>query len=185
MKERGMEGAGESGLKKLQQVFVSLTREGFFLVSKDWTRTLHISESMESVTGIPAEVLRTSPQSLLDALHPDDRDGILRAVENADESECNGPLPDCRINLSGGFRWISLRIRMIPDYEGKKCLAGSVIDITSRKSAELTLKESEKKYRNLINNVQDVIYQCDLNGNIVMVSPRIGTILGYEPDHNF
>ncbi|HVP93865.1 MAG TPA: PAS domain S-box protein [Methanoregulaceae archaeon] len=42
------------------------------------------------------------------------------------------------------------------------------------------LAESEKKYRTVIDNIQDVFYRSDLNGNLIMASPSWATILGYD-----
>jgi PAS domain S-box-containing protein len=45
---------------------------------------------------------------------------------------------------------------------------------------ERRLRESEEKYRNLINSLQDVIVSTDENGIITYISPRIKDIAGYE-----
>jgi PAS domain S-box-containing protein len=58
-------------------------------------------------------------------------------------------------------------------YNGKKALLKIFVDITSRKLTEALLKESEKKYHAIFNNVQDVFYQTDLNGIVLDVSPSI------------
>jgi PAS domain S-box-containing protein len=45
----------------------------------------------------------------------------------------------------------------------------------------LALSESEKKYRLLADNVEDVIFVLDMNLNYVYVSPSVKTLRGYEP----
>ena len=50
---------------------------------------------------------------------------------------------------------------------------GIVEDITDRKQTQANLLQSEEKYRNIFDNVQDVFYQADLNGIILEVSPSI------------
>ena len=44
------------------------------------------------------------------------------------------------------------------------------------------LKESEEKYRHLINNIADVIVEMDLKGNITYISPQIFDKFGYQPN---
>jgi len=52
-----------------------------------------------------------------------------------------------------------------------------------RSIAEDALKESENLYRTVIENIDDVFYRADTEGNLVMASPRWASLLGYaSPD---
>ncbi len=55
-------------------------------------------------------------------------------------------------------------------------------DITKRKRADDNLKESEKKYRLLADNVHDVIFVLDMNMKYTYVSPSVKILRGYEPE---
>ncbi|MCU0848553.1 MAG: PAS domain S-box protein [Spirochaetes bacterium] len=44
------------------------------------------------------------------------------------------------------------------------------------------LKKSEENYRALFENIQDLFYRADFDGNILLVSPSIEKILGYTMD---
>ena len=53
-------------------------------------------------------------------------------------------------------------------------------NITGRKQAEEALRESEKKYRTIIENMQDLFYRTDLDGTITMISPSGAALTGYD-----
>ncbi|MFA4861398.1 PAS domain S-box protein [Methanoregula sp.] len=59
---------------------------------------------------------------------------------------------------------------------------GIVIDISDRKQAEDALRESEEKYRTLVEVNQDIIYSIDRDGTILYVGPRTVDQLGFLPD---
>lgn len=56
-----------------------------------------------------------------------------------------------------------------------------VRDITQRKKAEEDLKDSEKKYRELVENINEVIFTLDLEGHLTYASPAIERIIGTGP----
>ncbi|MCG8552543.1 MAG: PAS domain-containing protein, partial [Desulfobacterales bacterium] len=56
------------------------------------------------------------------------------------------------------------------------------IDISERKRAETTLKQSEEKFRTLVNTAPFGIQLTDLEGKIVYSNPAHHHIQGYEPD---
>jgi len=53
-------------------------------------------------------------------------------------------------------------------------------EIKDRKQAEKKVLESEKKYRDLIDNTPDLRYRTDLDGRIVFVSPSVKRLSGYS-----
>lgn len=61
-------------------------------------------------------------------------------------------------------------------------LAGYTIDITERKQAEAALRESEKRFRQLITSAPDVVFLVDQQGKIMFANMEATNLLGYAPD---
>lgn len=55
-------------------------------------------------------------------------------------------------------------------------------EVRERVHAETALRASEQKYRHLVEACQDMIWSCDLQGNLTFVNPAVRQILGYEPE---
>lgn len=74
-------------------------------------------------------------------------------------------------------------VSLIRDSEGKPIgFRGVSRNITERKQVEEALRESEKKYRLLADNIQDVIFVMDMNLNYTYLSPSVKLLSGYEPE---
>ena len=70
----------------------------------------------------------------------------------------------------------------LSDSAGNRIGAIEVIrDITERKNAELALQESERKYRFLIDNVRDIVWQTTPDLTFTYVSPAAENLTGYRP----
>ena len=55
-------------------------------------------------------------------------------------------------------------------------------DITEQKRAQLALEAQEEKFRSIFESFQDIYYRTDANGLLVIVSPSVLEVLGYETD---
>ncbi len=53
--------------------------------------------------------------------------------------------------------------------------------VLDNRKAEIKLMQSEKKYRNIFETMQDVFCRTDLTGKILVISPSIHRLTGYTP----
>ncbi|UCH90102.1 MAG: PAS domain S-box protein, partial [Thermoplasmata archaeon] len=67
-------------------------------------------------------------------------------------------------------------------YNGKPADMGIVRDITERKRTEAALHESEERYRRVNENIQDVIFSLDPEGNITFISGACENLFGIPAD---
>ncbi len=73
--------------------------------------------------------------------------------------------------------WRDNRIYKLPSGE----VVAVYDDVTKEKEAEEKLKKSEAKYRDLVENINDIIYAVDMEGVITYISPTVKGLLGYQP----
>lgn len=70
----------------------------------------------------------------------------------------------------------------IVSINAEKYWIASFNDITDRKKIEVACKESEERFRGLVESTSDWIWQVDQNAVYTYVSPKIKDILGYAPE---
>ncbi len=90
------------------------------------------------------------------------------------------------------FEWMHLRsegeeillevVMTLINFRGEKILHVSWRDITQRKKAEQDLKESEERYRLLVDNQSDMIVKVDNEGRFLFVSPSYCRLFGKTSD---
>ncbi|HMK27871.1 MAG TPA: PAS domain S-box protein, partial [Chitinophagaceae bacterium] len=106
-------------------------------------------------------------------LHPDDRGIMIKKQAEALASDTNVFITEYRFNTEEeGYKNIYDRCYIVRDKEGKAVrILGSMMDITERKKTEELVKESEARYKALVENAPEalVVFDAD-HGKFVSVS---------------
>jgi PAS domain S-box-containing protein len=84
------------------------------------------------------------------------------------------------VSKNGSSRWINLSATAIRDEAGNFIMSrSSLFDISDRKQAEASLHQSEDRFRQLAENIQDVFWVTDAaNRQVLYVSPAYETVWG-------
>ncbi len=113
-------------------------------------------------------------------LNPDDSDVMMQRLLES------GAVNDYELKLKakdGRVIETSVSSQLMIGNDGQPIgVEGILRDITERKHAEEALRESEEKYRDLVENLAEVVYALDLNGKIQYISPAIQSLMGYTPE---
>jgi PAS domain S-box-containing protein len=72
-------------------------------------------------------------------------------------------------------RWLEIRA-----HPGRETLSIYLADVTERRRAERALRESEARYRSLMERASEGIFVADLQGRHIIVNPAGCEMLGYE-----
>jgi diguanylate cyclase (GGDEF)-like protein/PAS domain S-box-containing protein len=139
-------------------------------------RMLDCNDAMAQMLGwTREEFLRLDPRELY--VEPSERDWFIEQVRK------QGSVPGIEVRLrrrDGTPVWLldSVSLRQLPD--GQEILEGTVVDITDRKLAENALRESEARYRTLIERMREGVAQKDTEGALQFVNARFCEMVGYS-----
>jgi PAS domain S-box-containing protein len=85
------------------------------------------------------------------------------------------------VTKDGNRRLISWSNTALLDNQGTvEYVIGTGIDITDRKQAEKALQQSEKKYRSVVDNLKEVIFQTDTARRLTFLNPAWTEITGFS-----
>jgi len=86
-----------------------------------------------------------------------------------------------QLQVEGEPGWYSAMLKKFDiKGAGEAGYLGFVRDITDKARIETALKISEEKYRNIFENSIDVIYQTDMDGVVLDITPSIELFSGYK-----
>jgi diguanylate cyclase (GGDEF)-like protein/PAS domain S-box-containing protein len=141
----------------------------------------YVSPSVRRVFGYePADLLGTIGT---DFVHPDDLElaasQLMKILE--DPNLVQTTVMRAR-HADGSWRWIeAVNINRLDDPEVQGIVA-NMRDMTDWKRAEDALRDSEQRFRAVVQNSRDVIGLLDTAGNIVWISPTVTSVLGHDAD---
>jgi diguanylate cyclase (GGDEF)-like protein/PAS domain S-box-containing protein len=146
------------------------------------TQFTYVSPQAEKITGFMPEQWR-QPDFWSQHIYTEDKDWVVRHCQ-----ECIGRLEDHifeyrLIKADGDVIWIHDNVKIVYDEEGTPIkLRGVMVDISERKKVEETLRESEKKYRGLLETAPDGMVVVNAKGEIEIVNLQLQKMTGYTSD---
>jgi PAS domain S-box-containing protein len=113
-------------------------------------------------------------------LNPEDRKTFQRIMET------DGGTSDFEVQLrkrDGSRIWASIKARAVRDETGgMHHFEGLLEDITERKHVETALRESEERYRTILNEMSEGYHEVDLAGNFTFFNEAFLNLFGYSSD---
>jgi PAS domain S-box-containing protein len=128
----------EVALRETEERFRQLAehiREVLWIATSDFSRLVYLSPAYEEMGGLSRERLSNSPAALIEAVHPDDRRRVRRAIRAVRREEHT---VEFRVVQPGGeVRWLRLQGSPLRDGGGRPFrVVGTAEDVTRRRQRE-------------------------------------------------
>ncbi|KOR34454.1 hypothetical protein AM228_23860 [Planktothricoides sp. SR001] len=140
---------------------------------------IEVNDSFLTLTGYSKqEVINQMSHHLNIWQNPQDEISIMQMLTTADSVHNQEFAWGLK---SGEIRTVLLSAELI-NLGGEECILYLVNDITERKQAEEAIAANERKYRNLVETSQDMIWSVDAAGQFTFVNQAVKQIYGYDPE---
>lgn len=127
----------------------------------------------------PEEILN---QPFWTTVHPQDRDTVKeRGLKRERGEPVTSHYHFQAVKKDGSPIWLELLAERV-SFLNRPAIIGTILDQTERKKAEDALKESEQHFRDIFDNISDIIYTHDMDGRLISVNRATCLMLGYSED---
>lgn len=140
-----------SGIEQGESLFRTLTEKsvaGVYVVQDG--KFCFISANAAAYAGYSVEELTGRKSDSV--VHPQDREAVKLNARAMLRSDSSSPHEFRIITKSGEVRWIMETVAAI-SFQGRPAILGNSMDITERRRAEDALRESEEKYRSVVDHI--------------------------------
>jgi PAS domain S-box-containing protein len=169
--------SAEKQLREREVQYRNLANAGSALIWTSGTDKLcnYFNETWLKFTGRSLE--QEMGNGWAEGVHPDDFDRCVETYVAAFDKQEPFEMEYRLCHSSGEYRWIM--DLGTPNFDSNGEFVGYIghcFDISERKLAEVSLHESEEKYRSIFESVQEVYFEASMDGTLLEVSPSIEKI---------
>jgi PAS domain S-box-containing protein len=144
----------------------------------------YASDAIADLFDLLPEDITHDARVLFERIHPDDLEMLMASIEESAQNLTPWS-QELRVQLPSGLtRWVSGQSTPTSLEDGSILWHGFLSDITNTKTVEEALKESEAKYRTLLENLPVLIYRCETSPPWHMhhISQNAEKLCGYKAE---
>jgi len=170
-------GPSKPALTLSQRRLAALVRASsdvLYAMSPDWREMRRLLGN-----GFLADTTRPNRDWLRDYIHPDDQAEVLSVIGRAIAAKRVFEYEHRVVRADGSVGWTMSRAVPLLDEAGEITeWFGSATDVTERKWAEEALRESEQRYRALVEGMPQLVWRADPSGTWTWAGPQWAAFTG-------
>ncbi|MFA5346939.1 MAG: PAS domain S-box protein [Methanoregula sp.] len=175
--------SAEDALQKSEGLYRTIveTAPGMLVICDSTGKNLYISANCKNITGYTQEELIGK---FIWWVHENDRPRMEALLKDTLKNQTRGRNVEFTgLKKDGGTWYGSQSWEPIKDSQGNMIqFVMQVIDITDRKNMEETLKQSENRFSDIINNLPDATLVIDPNGKVIAWNKAIEDLTGVRAE---
>ncbi len=141
------------------------------------------SEEVFRIFGYSSKEVEPSRQLFFERVHPEDRGRVMQAVQRSLDERRPYEIEHRIIRPDGTERVVlEHAVTVFDDHDGPLRMIGAVQDITARKAAEQAVRNSEARYRELVESANSAILRFKRDGTITFFNEFAQTLFGYPAE---
>lgn len=148
--------------------------EGCQIISPDW-KYLYVNRAAAKHGRKTKEELIGN--SMMDVYPGIENSELYAVLKKCLGTQTSNSMENKFVYTDGTAGWFELNIELVE--EGLFILS---IDITQRKLSQIALLASEEKYRELVENIDNVIFSMNMKGTIQFINKAVTKLLEYQPE---
>jgi PAS domain S-box-containing protein len=164
------------GAEELYKTLAESSLAGVFIIQDGKYRFVNTT-AIADVGYTPEELIGKDADYLI---HPEDKDAVAIKTREMLKAKYPTPLEYRIVTKQGQIMWV-MQTNTYIQYEGTPAILGNAMNITEHKRAEEALRESEDKFRILVEKALVGVYLIQ-DGLFKYVNPKGADILGYTVD---
>jgi PAS domain S-box-containing protein len=138
------------------------------------------SAESTKILGI-AEATPLTGQEVLAKVYPEDRERLLTAITSLSPEKPSLEITYRMVRPDGTIVWLERNSIAQFDEQGQLLrVIGIIADITERKRAEDAVRQSEEKYRRIVETTNEGIWLLDQDFHTSFVNRQMAEMLGYQ-----
>ncbi len=163
------------------RLLVEKSSEGIAIIQDQ--RYKYVNPSFAKTLGHSSdELINFTPEEIWSLIHPDDKECLKNRNRDLEAGRPLVPRHIFRyIKHDGSIKWVEAFVTDIL-FKERPALQVFENDITERMLSEIKLRESEEKYRTILEIIEEGYYEVDLAGNFTFFNDALAKSLGYSND---